>query len=389
MSARPGAPRVLHIHGSLAEGDPAAQRSVRLINAFGGRLAHRIVAADGPAGDSGADALARLDRGIRVERVADFPRLDGIAGPGRLERMARAMAGHDLVLTYGRGGVVAALAHTMFSQLHSLPPLIHHEDGADETPRERRGLRSTWLRRIGLGKAAGLVVPGEVMEEAALVHWQQPMGRVKLIRDGVDLKSLTRKPKADAIPRLLKRPDENWLACIAPSAARVDIAGMRAIVAALGETGEAWQLVIHGDPSVRAALESEISRLRLDNRVHYLRAPVDPAVLIALADVLVVPGGPDPLPREALLAMGAGKPVAGFETGDLAHALAPDNADAIVARGDAAALSAAIVRLTGDDWLRKRIGQTNRDRAAEQRDAAAMIAAYRRLYASAMRIDTI
>ncbi|HEU4820573.1 MAG TPA: glycosyltransferase, partial [Qipengyuania sp.] len=192
MSVRPGAPRVLHVHASFADDLPPARRCARLIDAFGGRWAHTIVSASGDF--SAGDGLAK---GIKIRRLGNFPALGGLPMPGRLQRIARALQDYDLVLTYGRGAIDAALAHTMFSKVHALPPLIHHEDGSDETPRQRRGMRSKWYRRVGLGKAAGLVVPTETMEHAALIEWQQPLGRVKTIRDGVDLKRFTRVPKPD------------------------------------------------------------------------------------------------------------------------------------------------------------------------------------------------
>lgn len=123
-----GVPRVLHILGSLAAGDPQAERCVRLLNAFGGRLRHALHAADGDYG-----ALAGVERGVPVERREAFPRLRGLPLPGRLQAIARAMTDFHLVLTYGRAGAGAALAHTAFSQVHALPPLIHHEDGSDQT----------------------------------------------------------------------------------------------------------------------------------------------------------------------------------------------------------------------------------------------------------------
>lgn len=382
MSARPGAPRVLHVHGSLAADDAAAQRDLRLINAFGTRLRHSFVAADGGA----AAALDRLGAGIASEQAEDFPALGGWPSPARLQRIARAMAGYDLVLSHDRGAIDAALAHTMFSQVHALPPLIHHEDGSDETVRQRRGLRSRWSRRIGLGRAAGLVVPTEVMEGTALVDWQQPLGRVKLIRDGVDLKRLAAKVRPDAIPRLLKRRGELWLACFARFAGEKQL---ELVLDALARVAPGVHLVLSGTGPERERIEAEIARRGLYDRVHILPSLSDPALLIALADMLVVAGGREPLPRPILLAMGAGKPVAGFEQGEIAVSLSLDNRDYIVAPGDGAGLAMGLERLAADAFLRQRIGAANRERAEAERDETVMIAAYRRLYASAMQRDRI
>lgn len=371
--SKSGVPRVLHVLGSLAADDPQAERCVRLIAAFGGRLRHGLVAGDGDFG-----ALAGLTKGVTVERRADFPALGGLPLPGRLQRLARAMADYRLVLTYGRAGIVAALAHTLFGEIHALPPLIHHEDGSDETPAQRRGLRSTWLRRVGLGKAAGVVVPNETMEEAALVRWQQPLGRVKPIADGVDLERFARQARTDAIPRLLKRPGEHWIGCFTRFASGEDTA---ALIGLLPKIEENWHLVLVGDGPRRAEAEAAATRLALDYRVHLVRELPDRAAVMALFDIVAVPPGEsEPVPLAIVEAMAAGKPVAGLALAEASAVLSPDNAAA--GNGD-------LERLAADEYLRLSIGAANRERAQAERGEAAMIAAYRRLYASAMGRDTI
>jgi L-malate glycosyltransferase len=119
-------------------------------------------------------------------------------------------------------------------------------------------------------------------------------------------------------------------------------------------------------------------------------APLADAVpLTVLSDVVAVLPGTDPLPHASLLAMAAGKPIVGFEPGGLVAAVAPDNRPFIVQTGDTQALNEALVQLTIDDYLCRRTGEANRERAMAERDRAAMIAAYRRLYASAMGRDAL
>lgn len=373
MSDRPGVPRVLHVLGSLAAGDPQAERCVRLIAAFGGRLRHGLFACDGNLG-----ALASVPKGIAVERRADFPALGGLPLPGRLQRMARAMADYHLVLTYGRAGVAAALAHTLFGEVHALPPLVHHEDGSDETAAQRRGLRSTWLRRVGLGRAAGLVVPSETMEAAALEQWHQPLGRVKPIPDGVDLQRFAGKAKPDAIPRLLKRPGEHWIGCFTRFGSGEDPGG---VIGLLPKIEEAWHLVLVGDGPGRNQAEAAATRLALDHRVHFVRELPNRAAAMALFDMLAVPPGrTEPVPLTVVEAMAAGKPVAGLDPTEASAVLTPDNAAS--GNGD-------LLRLAADEYLRATLGEANRERARAERGDAVMTAAYRRVYASAMGRETI
>lgn len=377
MSRPPGAPRVLHIHGSFAADQPQALRCARLIDAFGGRLSHSVVSASGDF-----NAGQRLAKGIKLQRLSSFPRLAGLPLPGRLQQIARAMQDFDLVLTYGRGAVDAALAHTMFSKVHALPPLIHHEDGSDETARQRRGWRSKWYRRIGLGKAAGLVVPTETMEHAALVEWQQPLGRVKTIRDGVDLKRLSRPAAPDAIARLLKRPGEHWVGCLAPFCGGTETA---ALVQAMERLAPEWHLIIVGAGPEAEPISDEVAKRGLDHRVHFAPAGTDHAAALALFDIVAVLEGSEPLPLGVIEAMAAARPLVAFGKGEAAQALSADNAELIATE----APSGVLQRLAGDGYLRKTIGEANREKAQAERDDAAMIAAYRRLYSSAIGRDAI
>ncbi|WP_133365465.1 glycosyltransferase family 4 protein [Qipengyuania sediminis] len=366
-----GVPRLLHIAGGFSAGDPQAERCVRICNLFGNRLRHVFV-----SGDGSWSALDGLAKGIPGERRPGFPRLAGLPLPGRLQAIARQMVDANLICTYGRGGVRAALAHTLFSDLLRLPPLIHHEDGSDETERGRHAIGSTWARRLGLGKAAGLVVPTELMEGEALVHWQQPLGRVKVIRDGVELARFAAMPKKPPrLARLVKRADERWIVCEAGTEATA------ALASGLTACGPEWHLVVIGD-----GVEAPAG---IEHRVHRVAASEDRAALMHLADIVAVAPGRELLPMRAIEAMAAGRPVVGFETGAMRTNFPPENAPFLAAAGDHAGLIARMRSLAGDSACIETIGQANRTRAARERDAGAMIAAYRRLYASAMRRETI
>ena len=207
MSA--GRPHILHLHSTFAAGGKE-RRSVQLINAFGAKAKHTIVSAE-PGRLGAADGIAKS---IDVMVQPEFPSLKGLPLPGRLQRLAKAMKPYDLILTYNWGAMDAVMAHTLFKDVNGLAPLIHHEDGFDESELHRLKKRRTWYRRIALGRSSGLVVPSERLEEIALVDWQQPLGRVKRIPNGIDTKAFAMRPKKDAL-RLIKHPGEYWVGTLA------------------------------------------------------------------------------------------------------------------------------------------------------------------------------
>lgn len=369
---------LLHLHSSF---DPGGKelRAVRLMNLMGRAVEHTVVSAQ--AGAMGARSV--LDPGLRVAFPEDFPALAGRPGLGRLQRIARAMAGHDLVLTYNWGAMDAVLAHTLFAQALGLPPLVHHEDGfnADEAQRLKRS--RNWYRRIALGRAAALVVPSERLERVALDVWQQPRSRVRRIGNGIPTADYAKKPRADAIPRVIKRPGEYWVGTLAGLRA---VKNLPRLVSAFAGLPEPWQLVILGDGPERDAIRTRALELEIGHRVHLPGFVARPAEAIGLFDVFALSSDSEQFPISVVEAMAAGLPVAAPAVGDVAGMVAKENSPFVVAPGDTAALAAALERLAGDAALRQRIGAANAVRARRDYDERAMLAAYRQVYADALGI---
>lgn len=373
-----GVPHILHLHSTFAPGGKEL-RTVELINAFGPKLRHTIVSAE----PDRLDAAQRIAKGITVTLQPTFPGLKGLPFPGRLQRIAKAMKPFDLVCTYNWGAMDGAMAHTLFKDVHGLPPLIHHEDGFDETEIRRLKKRRSWYRRVALGKAARLVVPSEVLEEIALVEWQQPLGRVKRIPNGIDTKAFAMRPKADAL-RLVKRPGELWVGTLAGLRT---VKNLPRLVRAFDRLPEEWHLVILGEGPARDAIEAAADALGINHRVHLPGAVADASRVIGLFDIFALSSDSEQFPLSVVEAMAAGLPVAAPAVGDIAHMIAEPNGRFIVAPGDEKALGKALVRLAADKALRKQVGEANRARARAEFDRERMVATYRRLYGSAMKRD--
>lgn len=202
MTTRAGRPHLLHIAGNTGDNSlnaDAVADLARRIGGLGAGLRHSIVGFD--------NAQIEVDRRVSVDFREGFPAIRGLPLPGRLNRIARAMAKYDLICTYDGGAMNAVMAHTIFSEALTLPPLIHHETG-DHTP----GFMRNMYRRFAFGRASGVVVSSERMEEAALVDWQQPIGRVKHIPQGISVGPYSKRPSPDTLPGIIKRTGENWWA---------------------------------------------------------------------------------------------------------------------------------------------------------------------------------
>ncbi|WP_068080525.1 glycosyltransferase [Novosphingobium rosa] len=367
--------KVLHLHSSF---DPGGKelRCVQLMNAFGPDLHHSVVS--GVPGAMGA--AARLQPGLHVDLAPDFPALQGKPTPGRLMALAKAMAPYDLVLTYNFGAMDAVLAHTLFGDVLRLPPLVHHEDGFNQDEVERRKPARNWYRRIALGRAKALVVPSQRLEAIAVTEWHQPPGKLRRIVNGIDTAAYGRKPKADALSRLIKRPGEMWLGTLAGLR---PVKNLPRLVRAFATLPDNWHLVILGEGPEREAIRAEAMAAKLGHRVHLPGHAADPAKVVGLFDLFALSSDSEQFPISVVEAMAAGLPVAATDVGDVRAMVSLENQPCIVPASDEA-LGDAIARLAQDEALRSRIGAANRARARAEYDSATMLEAYRDTYSAAL-----
>lgn len=382
MTRRDGArPRFLHLHSTFSPGGKEL-RCAQLINAFGPGVEHAIV-----SGVPGAMGAARhIAKSARVTFPGDFPPLQGKPWPWRLNALARAMSGYDLVLTYNWGAMDAVLAHTLFSGPLGLPPLVHHEDGFNED--ERDGLKSgrNLFRKIALAKTHRLVVPSETLEAIALETWEQPFGRVVNIPNGIDTMAFARTPERNALPGLRKGAGDRWVGTLAGLR---PIKNLPRLVRAFAGMPEPWKLMIVGEGPEDAAIRAEAAAFGVADRVILPGFAADPARFVGLFDIFALSSDSEQFPISVIEAMAAGLPVAAPAVGDVASIVAEENVPFISPPGNEAALGRALMELAEDEALRRRIGAANQSLARSRYDAADMISSYRRLYARAMGRESL
>jgi glycosyltransferase involved in cell wall biosynthesis len=369
--------RVLHIHPAFDAGGTSL-RTASLINAFGRGVEHAIVAAE--LGAYGATEA--IDRGIAITYPQSFPALTGMPTLGRLQRLAKAMRGHDLILTFGWGAMDAVMAHTLFGEFHGLPPLVHHEEGFGSDDLRAPKRTRTWYRRIAFARTSCVIVPSRRLETVACESWQLPAGKVKRIPTGVDTAAYGRTPKPDALPRVIKRPGERWLGTLG---ALTQDKNLPRLVRAFAQLPDEWQLVILGEGPEREAIRDEALRLEAAHRVHLPGHVADPAKIIGLFDLFALSSDGDDFPVPTVAAMAAGLAIVSANVGDVVEFVAEENLPFIAASGDDAALASALLALAKGEVLRRRIGDANRRRAKAEFDAKAAVAAYRATYAQALR----
>ncbi|KLI63469.1 glycosyltransferase [Aurantiacibacter marinus] len=371
MSAKSTTPKILHLHSTFDAGGKEL-RNVRLINAWGKEVDHAIV-----SGDLDRRGAAHMIGKAPRINWPKFPPLTGNPTPGRLAKLARAMAGYDLICTYNWGAIDAVMAHTVFADAYKLAPLVHHEDGFNEDEAKRLKRRRNWYRRIALGRCAALVVPSATLEDIALNIWDQPRTRVRRIPNGIDTRAFAASPKRDVLPGLLKHKGEFWIG---------SLAGLRKVkqldmlVTAMARLPDEWHLVIAGEGPEREGLLAQAEALGLEDRVHLPGFVKEPQKLIGHFDIFALSSHSEQFPISVVEAMAAGLPVVAPRVGDIGSMVASENGPSLVAEGDGAGLAESLLKLASDGPERKRIGQANKQKARAEYDEQRMIERYRALY---------
>lgn len=121
-------------------------------------------------------------------------------------------------------------------------------------------------------------------------------------------------------------------------------------------------LWLAGEGPLRGALEKQIARLNLGDRVRLLGWREDRAALIAAADICVFPSRVEPFGTVSLEAWGAGKPLVAAAAEGPAELIRPGEDALLVPVNDPTALAAAIARLIDEPETAARIAAAGRAR---------------------------
>jgi glycosyltransferase involved in cell wall biosynthesis len=189
-------------------------------------------------------------------------------------------------------------------------------------------------------------------------------------------------PPPDALHREIFRPGEKWLGTLAGLR---PVKNLTRLVRVFAPLPEKWQLVILGEGPEREAIRAEALRLNVAHRVHLPGFVAEPAKAVGLFDLFALSSDSEQFPISVVEAMAAGLAVVSPQVGDVADMVAEANRPYVTPVGDEAELATALAALADNEALRRGIGEANRVRARAEYDEQTMIAAYRMVYARALR----
>lgn len=295
-----------------------------------------------------------------------FPEIRPQAGPGPMNRMARVMRAYELIVTHGDRAFSAVMAHTLFGQALKLAPLVHFHDGVDTVP-------TRWWDRfrhkLGMARTPVVVVPTQAAARSVTAHWDVPGKRVHILPPLYPQPPKVRT-KSDAIPRLMKRGSEKWIAMRAADA----LAMGDVVVPLICELSDDWHLVAFGSEEDNRKLAAQFDKAGRQNRFHSTTRLPGPASVAGLFDMAVIDARDGLIPPDLPALMASGVPVGMAGPGGLDELLPPESVPLRTDSATPAALVSIMAELAGDADRIRAVGEANAAFALRNGDVRAHLA---------------
>ncbi len=351
---------ILVVTGRLdRRGTPSsALHLVRALRAAGHRAA--VVAAPGSLLRDGASLLSG-GAPVYAVPLAYRPLLDGWL----LRRLARALrreggggsggAGEEPYHIVHAQGTEAAPAGATLARALGVPfvaSVLSPPGGGARLPRALR-------------EAAAVVVPTQEVREGLVNAQRFPRDLVRVVGPGVDLSWFTPGPPFPGPEERL--PVVGMVSHLEPGAG-----GNVFVEAAAGAlaAGEEAHFVVGGEGPSDWALRRSVWRRGLSRRFTFAPAETDFRLLLRTLDVLVSPAVEEKPRFSVLEAMACARPVIASAGGSVFSVVRDGENGLVVPRGDAPALSTAIVSLLRDRTRAAALGAGARRSVEERHDLA-------------------
>jgi glycosyltransferase involved in cell wall biosynthesis len=340
--------QVLHVAPSFSIGG-VQLRTARIINHFGPRFRHKIIALDGNY-DAAPQISARVDTQL-IPRPRPSNMVRNVASAIVALRRLRP----DLLVTYNWGSMEWAIANRVWPTA----PHIHFEDGFGKEEADTQLPRRVMCRRWALARSTTVVVPSHKLRDIAVHVWRLPKDIVTYVPNGVDADRFA-SPPVEGIPGLSRDSDELIVGTLAPLRPEKNIGRLTRVFAKIDPSLPA-RLVIAGSGSERTALEQLVRVLGIGGRVVFT-GRVSPETVLGHFDVFALSSDTEQMPVALLEAMAASLPVAAVNVGDVKTMVSSANRQFVVPRDDEGAFVAAIELLLRQPKTRERLGRLNRER---------------------------
>lgn len=279
--------------------------------------------------------------------------------PGAVLRLARFLRRERIDVLQSHlfdAGVVAVLAARL-ARTRLLIVTRHHTDQVVLMGTPVHVYLDRWMARA----ADGVVAVSHAVRDHLVSKDSVDSTPIEVIQLGFDFERLNASEEDRLRVRDEFRLDDAFvIGCVAHL---YEMKGQGNLVAALARLTEQIPnvrlfLVGGGD---RSALEAKAKELAVEERVVFAGHRRDVPACLGAMDVVVHPSLSEAFSQVVVEAMAAGKPLVSTDVGG-AREVIEDGANALlIPPSDVAAIVAAVVRLHGDETLRRRLGEAARE----------------------------
>lgn len=293
--------------------------------------------------DAGVEVLTLPHLGAAINPVRDLQAFGEIRSALKSERP-------DLVSTHSsKAGILGRAAGRTLGL-----PVVFTAHGWAFTPGipRREASLYRWIERVAAPLATRVITVSDFDRQLALAHRVVSAEKVVTVHNGMP----------DIDPALRADPGRSpvRLAMIARFEAQKDHPTLLRALAGVQDV--AWHLDLIGDGPLMADAQAMSRDLGLADRVHFWGQRLDVADRLAEAQVAVLITNWEGFPRSILEAMRAGLPVISSAVGGVPESVKDGDTGFLVPASDVGALQRRLRQLLADPELRRRMGQSGRER---------------------------
>jgi glycosyltransferase involved in cell wall biosynthesis len=229
-----------------------------------------------------------------------------------------------------------------------------------------------------------LVAVSASMREAAIEEGVKPE-RISIIPNGIELHPTDLQARTRARQLLGVGPDIPVILSVGRlTPEKGHTCFLDAIPGILAQIQDA-HFFLAGDGILRSNLEQQAKRLNIDSRVTFLGMRQDVALLLAGADIFVLPSISEGLPLALMEAMSAELAVVASDVGGVKEVVGDGKTGLLVQPGNPAGLTCSVVNLLNDPKERIRLGEAARKLIEEKYSLDRMCNLYAQLFSRTMR----
>ncbi|MCA9057883.1 MAG: glycosyltransferase [Planctomycetaceae bacterium] len=257
--------------------------------------------------------------------------------------------------------------------------LTEHGRHFPDLPSRKRSL----VNRLLLRREDRIVGCGGAVAQALVSNEGLPEGRIEVIYNGVDLKSL-RTASSDARQRVRAEFGYSDSDFVVVQIARLhELKDHQTALRAIDEARllcPQIRLLIAGDGDCRGAIEQTIQQRGLENHVCLAGTRSDIADLLAAADVGLLTSISEGIPLTVIEAMAAHRPVVATAVGGIPEMIIDGHNGLLAPSGDASALAGHLLHLQQSPETSRLMGEAGAAVAQSRFSLQGMIQSYREVY---------